>query len=93
MLEKPYTGNYAIEMSIELLLLLLRTRFTYDISVLWSSQGDTPRISRLSSGIYSTDNIVRTLSAVEFFLAKLTHGLIPNSGMAFHSINEMEITT
>ncbi len=38
---------------------------TYDISVLWSSELDTPRLSRLSSGIYSTDNFVRTLSALE----------------------------
>ncbi len=38
---------------------------TYDISVLWSSQFDTTSLSRLSSGIYFGDNLVRSITAQE----------------------------
>ena len=38
---------------------------TYDISVIWYSKINTAETSRLTAGIYLTDNLVRTLSAQE----------------------------
>jgi len=38
---------------------------TYDISVLWCSQIDTDHLSRLSSGIYYGDNLIRSITAQE----------------------------
>jgi len=38
---------------------------TYDISVIWYSKIDTAKLSRLTAGIYLTNNLVRTLSAQE----------------------------